>query len=215
MRCIVLAGGIAALLFSIAPFAHAQGTDPTHVRTQSGEDLGILSLQDISEGESSVHFIQPGDVKRRQAQVLKDRRIEALILRNNASLTYTKIIIRRNTFGPASYDLAPTRLAYRAGTNYLTDHGFAFKENEIKRAGTVAYEVQASAKGTCFLYDAFLSDGIDLTQEVNGSICYRSGVRSAAQLEQEMLSLLSRARFARGSSSSDFSATLEIPATQQ
>jgi hypothetical protein len=181
------------------------------VRTQSGQDLGPLKLQDISEAESGVRFTNAEDVSRRQLAILSDRRVEGLTLRNEATLIYTRSVVRGATFGPASYDPAVSTLRSHAGTKYLDYYGFVFDENAIKRAGRLAYEVQQTRLAACFIYGAFLGDGINLTQEIHGTVCHRGGNGTAVALEREMLSLLSRARFAQASNASDFSVTFEIP----
>jgi len=205
----------ALVLLSLAAPATAQGSDPQRVRTQSGQDLGPLNLQDITEAESGVRFTNADDVSRRQQAILSDRRVEGLTLRNEATLIYTKPVSRSSTFGPANYDPAASTLKSQARTKYLDYYGFVFDERAIKRAGRVAYEIQKTKLGACFIYGAFLGDGINLTQEIHGTVCHRGGDGTAEALEREMLSLLSHARFAQPLNGSDFSVTLEIPAAQQ
>jgi hypothetical protein len=214
MRFWVATVGFAALLSLVPEFsASAQGTDPGRVHTQSGQDLGAINLRDITETESGVRFTEAADVQRRQAQTLLDRFVEVLVLRNNAVLVLTKVM-HRMTFGPANYDPAPTSLNTIGRIAFLTEQGFVFDEHAIKRAGLIAYEVQASKTATCFVFAAFLGDGIELTRELHGYVCYRLADRTAETLEREMLILLSRARFAKSSDASDFSVTLEIPAAR-
>lgn len=193
--------------------ARGQAPDPPRLHTQSGEDLGTLNFHEIAEADSGVRFTSPGDVKVRKAQTFSDRQVESVVLRNNASLVLTKTMYRK-TFGPASYDPAPYWLKSVAEEKFLRDQGFAFDENKVGRAGRIAYEVQSSTTATCFVYTAFLGDGIELTRELHGWVCYRIGDRSAEELEREMLGLLARARFAKSSDKSDFSVTLEIPAAR-
>jgi hypothetical protein len=214
MRFYFAAVGFAALLLqSSHPSVRAQEADPGRVHTQSGQDLGPISLRDITEAESGVRFTEAADIQRRQAQTLLDRYIEVLVLRNNAIMVLTKVMYRM-TFGPASYDPAPVRLPGVANNKFLTEQGFVFDASAVKRAGLIAYEVQATKIATCFVYDAFLGDGIELTRELHGHVCYRLADRTAQALEREMLILLSRARFAKSSDASDFSVTLGIPAAR-
>ena len=205
--------GAAALLLASAALANAQGMSPGRVYTFSGEDLGALNLQDITESDSSVRFTGAGDISRRQVSLLRDRRVELVTLRNNSSLVLT-VLDRRINFGPASYDPAPGALSFLGHAKILTDLGFAFDASAVKRAGTVVYEAQTTNSATCFIYAAFLGDGIYLTRQIHGAACYLRGDRTTEEVEREMLSLLARARFARASNPSDFSVTLEIPASR-
>ena len=128
-------------------------------------------------------------------------------------MVVTKVLYRM-TFGPASYDPAPLKLEFVARNKFLIQQGFVFDPSTVKRAGLIAYEVQATKTATCFVYNAFLSDGIELTRELHGYVCYRLADRTVQALEREMLVLLSRARFAKSSDASDFSVTLGIPAAR-
>jgi len=202
------------VVLSFAGPVAVQGTDHGRAYTFSGEDLGAINLHDIMEDESSVRFASAGNVSRRQLTVLRDRRVELVTLRNGASMVVTTVLDRRVNFGPASYDPARGALNFLGRIKVLTDLGFVFDETAVKRAGRVAYEVQLSASVTCFVYDAFLGDGVNLVQQIHRAAWYAKDVRTAAELEREMLSLLALARFARASNPSDFSVTLEIPAAR-
>jgi len=201
---------VGAIAIASISGAYGQAPDPPRLHTESGEDLGAINLQEITEAESGVRFTSPGDVKERKAQTFHDRQVESVVLRNNASLVLTKVMYRK-TFGPANYDPAPNWLKSIAASKFLRDQGFVFDESSVKRAGRLAYEVQSSSSATCFVYTAFLGDGIELTRELHGLVCYRIRDRSAEELEREMLALLARAHFAKSSDKSDFSVTLEIP----
>ncbi len=197
--------------FLVSTGAAAQTQNDNHMRTYGGVDLGEIDYRDITEAESAVHFTEPGDVKNRRAAKLSDRTLERLTLRNNAGMSYTKVFLRGQNFGPRVPGKAFAELPYRITGDFLKSRGIKYDEHDAKQAGLLAYLIQSSATDTCFVFNAYLGDRIVFDQQLFGNVCYPVAKRSTAQLEQEMLALLSHARFAETMDSSSFTVSLEIP----
>ena len=203
---------LVALLLTVSA-AHAQAPGDGHFRTYGGIDLGAPALKDITEAESAVRFTDPADVKSRRAATLSDRTLEQLILRNDAILSYTKGFLRRQDFGPRAPGKAFAELPYLTNTQFFISRRIRYDERDAKQAGWLAYLAQSSATDTCFVFNAYLGDSLRFDQQVHGNVCFPAASRSAAQLEREMLTLLSHARFAQSMNASSFTVSLEIPET--
>ena len=213
----LLARGSAAAIVLIAAqpaavlTARAQASNETHYRTYGGNDLGVPNLKDISEAESAVRFTDSGDVKRRQAATLSDRTLEQLTLSNGALLTYNRIFLRLQDFGPRVVGKALAELPYQTNNRFLISRGIRYDEHDAKQAGWLAYLVQSSATDTCFIFNAYLGDSVHFDQQVHGRVCKSAASQSASQLEREMLTLLSHARFAQSVGDRSFRVSFEIP----
>jgi hypothetical protein len=194
-----------------AAHAYAQTKLPDHMYTSGGVDLGKPDWRDITESESSVRFTDSQDVKLRKAAKLLDRYVEQVTLRNNASFNYTRIYSRRDDFGTNGVEQAAAWLKNTVASKFYTDRGIQFDDRQVKRAGELAYLVQTSAAATCFAFKAVLGDSLRKDQDISGGVCYSPSSRTAAVLEQEMLSLLSRARFASSLDQSSFAVSFQIP----
>lgn len=195
------------------PSARAQTTSDTHYRTYGGNDLGTPNLTDISEAESAVRFTDPADVKSRQAGKLSDRTIEQLTLRNGATLTYNRIFLRGQDFGPRVTGKALAELPYQVNNRFLISHGIRYDEHVAKQAGLLAYLAQSSATDTCFIFNAYLGDSVHFDQQVHGRFCVPVADQSAQALERQMLTLLSHARFPQSVGDRNFTVSFEIPET--
>jgi hypothetical protein len=203
--------GIAFIVLVVSCGAHAQILNDNHVRTPSGEDLGIPTYQDINEAESRVRFIEASDVKKRQAAKLTDRYKEFLTLKNNASLSYSKLYSNRSDFGATQPAMAMSHLTDIVNSDFYKNKGVKYDERDAKQIGMLAYLVQSSSTDTCFVFNAFLGDASTFNQQIYGGVCFRVQFRTPAALEREMLVLLSHARFAKRSDSSSFTVSFEIP----
>lgn len=201
------------VLIAVAEYAGAQTRLPDHWYTSGGIDLGKPDWQDIPESESLVRFTDPQDVKLRKAAKLADRYAEEITLRNNASLTYTRLFGRRQDFGTGGVDQAAAWLRYSVETKFYRDRGIEFSDRYVQKAGELAYITQSSSTDTCFIFRALLGDSVTRDQDIVGGVCYRGRVpgRSAAALEKEMLTILARARFAARSDKSSFTVSFNIP----
>jgi hypothetical protein len=206
--------GLALLTASLtSAAAPAQSPNDDHIRTIGGVDLGAANFKDITEADSSVRFTDSSDVKSRRAVTLSDRTYERLVLRNNAMMTYAKVFLRGQNFGPRVPSKAFAELPYSIRGDFLTSRGIKYDDHDAKQAGSLAYLVQSSSTDTCFVFNAYLGDAVSFDKQVFGNICYPVARRSVAQLEQEMLTLLSHARFPQSMDSSSFTVSFEIPQT--
>ena len=203
---------LVALLLTVSG-AHAQTPGDQHIRTYGGIDLGVPALKDITEAESAVRFTDPADVKSRRAGTLSDRTLEQLILRNDAILSYSRMFLRSSDFGPRAPGKAFAELPFQTNTGFLRSRRIRYEAQDAKQAGWLAYLAQSSATDTCFVFNAYLGDSIRFDQQVHGHVCFPVASRSAAQLEQEMLTLLSHARFAQTMNASSLTVSFEIPET--
>jgi hypothetical protein len=202
------------ILVAVVAVQHAvaQTRLPDHWYTSGGIDLGRPDWQDITDAEGAVRFTDPQDVKLRKAAKLSDRYAEQITLRNNATLNYTRLYSSRDDFGNTGVEQAAVWLKNVVASKFYADRGIQYDDRQVKRAGELAYLVQSTGQATCFAYKALLGDSRRKDQDIYGGVCSPSS-RTATALEQEMLLLLSHARFAVSMDNSSFTASLQIPET--
>jgi hypothetical protein len=120
----------------------------------------------------------------------------------------------REDFGNTGVEQAAAWLKNVVASKFYADRGIQYDDRQVKRAGEIAYLVQSSASATCFVYKALLGDSQRKDQDIYGGVCYDLRSRTPEALEREMLSILSRARFAQTLEKSSFTVSLQIPETQ-
>jgi hypothetical protein len=206
-----LLAAVFALTLLAAQQAPAQTNLPGHLYTGTGIDLGAPDWRDIPESESAVRFTDPQDVKSRKAAKFQDRYAENITLRNNGLLAYRRLFGRASSFGTSGIEQAAVWLRQEVEKDFYAQRGIKYDERQVKRAGELAYFVQSSATATCFLFNALLGDGLRRDQDIGGNVCFDPKLRTAAALEQEMLSILSRARFGAPSDKNSFTVSFQIP----
>jgi hypothetical protein len=189
---------------------------PGREYTVGGQDLGSSSGRKITVAESQVSFSGENDpVRSREANSLRDRYVENLVLSNGAILGYEKLY----NSGFTSRDTPADLVKYEVDKPRYRDRGIVFDRTGVKRAGQFFYFVQESTTSTCFVFRAFFGDTSKGRpdnigdQGSYGNVCYSSSERSAAALEAEMLALLGRVRFDEGAINRARNIGTVIPAT--
>jgi hypothetical protein len=192
---------LAAALVALALAGCALPHDPGREYTVSGQDLGSSARRPITIGESKVSFTGPSDpVRSREVKALVDRYSEFLVLNNGANLNYSRLYL--TGFSERDSDESVLRADVEEQPGYR-DRGIVFDRKAVKRFGPFSYIVQTSSSNTCFAFHGTFGAASSPRnnrgdQESFGGICYSAALRTAPQLEREMLDLLGRARFDDG-----------------
>jgi hypothetical protein len=175
--------------------------DPNKQYTVMGQELGTRTFHEISAYDSKVSFVGADPVKRRESQNLIDRYRERITLNNNGVVAYSKLF--RGGFSPKFTD-AEMIEAIVAQPGYR-DRSIIFDRAKVRSAGPLVYLVQSSSTHTCFIaYFVFGTAAGESRQdtrgdqEVSSSICNPAAAKTAIYLEQEMVDILSRARYDDG-----------------
>jgi hypothetical protein len=190
--------------------------DPNKQYTVMGQELGTRTFHEISAYDSKVSFIGADPVKRREIQNLIDRYREKITLSNNGVVEYSKLF--RGGFS-AKFTDAEMIEAIVAQPGYR-DRGIIFDRSKVRGAGPLVYLVQSSSTHTCFIayfvFGTATGESRQDTrgdQEVSSSICYPAAAKTAIDLEQEMVDILSRARYDDGAANRALHAPAAIGAS--
>lgn len=134
-------------------------------------------------------------------QNLKDRYREKITLNNNGILDYSRLSI--GGFSPRYTDA--DMIESMIDKPFYKDRGITFDGSKVKTAGEIVYFVQSSPTDNCFVaYFIFGTATGESRQtargdrEVGANICYRATAKTAADVEREMLDILTRARYDDG-----------------
>jgi len=158
-----------------------------------GQELGPRTFVQIDEKDSKVSFVGEDPIKRVEILSLKDRYSERITFKNNGTMRYGKLFFGGFSNANSDADLIQDAL----NSPFFEDRGIVFDKNKIKRVSYFSYLIQSSATDTCFIYRGVFGDQSVARgdQEVFGGLCYGISKKSANSLENEMVDILTRARF--------------------
>jgi hypothetical protein len=193
----------AAALVSLAACQGPQNA--LHTYDVSGNDLGVSTFKEISGAESRVSFVGEDPVKRREAQILRDRYSERITFKNNATIRYGRML--NGGLNNANDDIDLIQFDVQNSV-FFHDVALIFDKSKIKSGGYYHYLLESTVTHNCFVFRGEFGDtraggggfaGINRgDQEVQGGICYPRKTKALDSLERELTDLLGRARFDDG-----------------
>jgi hypothetical protein len=189
--------------------------------TNTGQELGARGFREIDVSDSKISFAGDDPVKRREAEILKDRYVERITFKNNGVLRYSKLF----SGGFISRDTPTDMIRSSLDMTFYKDKGINFDGSKIRKTSQFTYLLQSSPTYNCFVAFAYFGTGTNARQDSPGnqsiavSMCYGVASKSAAALEAEMVDILSRVRYddgignrARGAPSGPVAASVSAPA---